>query len=419
MLQEFIGLMSPKTKSLKVLYSLVRKHGGIRINELVDLSGYKHSTCSRLVEELVQTGLIYDSGLGETKVGRRPALYMIKPDSHYLIGVEISSLFIVVLLLDLNLQVLDEVKFKVNSNSTPEMTLSMVSDIIEQMLLRHHVPQGKLLGIGVGAISPLDWEQGVILLNDFLSEGLNKLNIIEALEQRFHTVVLLDNGANLAALGEYRSKYWRETDNLVYTSSGIGVRSGIILQGQVVGSRLDMDESFGHITVDVHGRKCSCGAYGCLEAYSSFPAVREELIRRIKRGKSSALQTMSLQADDIQFHHILDALTLGDPLCTDVVRDAAYYYGIGLANLIHLIRPDIVIVGGGLGGNITFYEMASETVQERIKHYKNYQVQIIRASSGYNAVAVGAGCMVFDYFLEERTIHATLETNDHTEDIKQ
>ncbi|MDQ0657602.1 ROK family transcriptional regulator [Paenibacillus sp. W2I17] len=406
MLQEFVGLMSPKTKSLKALYSLVRKHGPIRINELVELSGYKHSTCSRLVEELVQAGLIYDSGSAESKVGRKPAFYVITPDSHYMVGVEISSLFIVILLLDLNLQVLEEVKFKMDFNSPPQSTLNLISDSIEDMLLRHHVQQKHLLGIGVGAIGSIERENGTIHFKDDLSNDWNQLNIIESLEKRFSTVVLLDHGANLAALGEYRSNYWRETENLVYTSSGIGIRSGIILQGQVVGSKLDMDESFGHITVDVHGRKCACGAYGCLEAYSSLPAVREEVIRQIKRGKSSSLLDTPLQADDIQFHHILDALKQGDPLCSDVVRDAAYYYGIGITNLIQLLRPDIVIIGGGLGGNIDFYEMTLKTVQERTKQYKNLQVKIIRASSGYNAVAVGAGCMIFDYFLEEKTAHA-------------
>ncbi|PZT55068.1 ROK family transcriptional regulator [Paenibacillus silvae] len=402
MLQEFVGLMSPKTKSLKALYSLIRKHGPIRINELVELSGFKHSTCSRLVEELVQAGLIYDSGFGEAKVGRKPAFYVIKPDSHFLIGVEISSLFIVVLLLDLNLQVLDEVNFKMDFGSSPQSTLNLIGDYIDSMLQQHQLKQYQLLGIGVGVIGSIHRDSGTVFFKDHLSMGWDQLNIIEALEKRFPTVVLLDHGANLAALGEYRSKYWSETENLVYTSSGVGIRSGIILQGQVVGSKLDMDESFGHITVDVHGRKCSCGAYGCLEAYSSLPAVKEEVIRQLKRGKPSSLQEIFLQTDDIQFHHILDALKQGDFLCSDVVRDAAYYYGIGLTNLIQLLRPDIVIIGGGLGGNVDFYEMALATVQERTKQYKNLQVKIIRASSGYNAVAVGAGCMVFDYFLEEK-----------------
>ncbi|WP_282942515.1 ROK family transcriptional regulator [Paenibacillus sp. RC67] len=402
MLQEFVGLMSPKMKSLKRLYYLINKLGPVRINTLVEQTGYKHSTCSRLVEELVQSGLIYDSGLGESKGGRKPSLYVIKPDSHYLIGIEISSLFTTVLLLDLQLTIVAEHKLKMLETCTPDYTLRFISERIDQLLEEHSVPHNKLLGIGVGAIGPINREGGTLLSHEHKLDGWEQVNIIDYLQTRFHTTVLLDNGINLAALGEYRSKYWKDADNLVYTSSGVAIRCGIILQGQVLGSKLDMDNSLGHITVDVHGRQCSCGAYGCLEAYSSFPSVREEIVRRIKRGKASVLQSMVDQVDDVQFHHILDALEQDDPLCYDVVRDAAYYYGIGLSNLIHLLRPDMVIVGGGLGANLTFYEITAETVQQRLQHYPNCKVKIVRASSGYNVVAVGAGCMVLDYFIEDK-----------------
>ncbi|MCS7462401.1 ROK family transcriptional regulator [Paenibacillus doosanensis] len=402
MLQEFVGLMSPKMKSLKHLYYLINKLGPVRINTLVEQTGYKHSTCSRLVEELVQAGLIYDSGLGESKGGRKPALYVIKPDSFYLIGAEISSLFTTVLLLDLQLNIIAEHKLKMNETSTPEYTLNFISERIDRMLAEHSVPRERLLGIGVGAIGPIDRNAGTLLSHEHMLAGWERVHIVDFLQRRFQTTVLLDNGINLAALGEYRSKYWKQADSLVYTSSGVAIRCGIILQGQVLGSKLDMDDSLGHITVDVHGRRCSCGAYGCLEAYSSFPSVREEIVRRIKRGKASVLQQMVGQADEVQFHHILDALEQNDPLCYDVVRDAAYYYGIGLSNLIHLLRPEMVIVGGGLGANLTFYEITAETVRSRLQHYRSSEVQIVRASTGYNVVAVGAGCMVLDYFIEEK-----------------
>jgi len=402
MLQEFVGLMSPKTKSLKQLYNLIYKMGPVRINTLVEQTGYKHSTCSRLVEELVQAGLIYDSGLGESTVGRKPALYVIKPDSHYVIGVEISSLFITVLLLDLKLNIIDEDKLKMNEACTPNLAIDFICEQVKRMLAEHNLPEDKLLGIGVGAIGPVDREKGTILSSELKMQGWEEVNIIQELQQRLRTTVLFDNGINLGTLGEYRSKYWKDTDSLIYTSSGITIRCGIILQGQLIGRNLDMDESLGHITVDVHGRQCSCGAHGCLEAYSSFSSVRDEIIRRMKRGNNSILREMVNHEDDIQFHHILDALEQDDSLSQAVIKDAAYYYGIGISNLIHLLRPDVVVVGGALGVNSSFYEITAETVQKRIQHYRNCRVQIVRASTGYNVVSVGAGCMVLDYFVDDK-----------------
>ena len=144
----------------------------------------------------------------------------------------------------------------------------------------------------------------------------------------------MENGTNLAALAEYRINYWKETDNLVFVSSDIGIRCGTISQERLVRSKREAEDTFGHITIDIHCRRCSCGSYGCLKAYSSLPAIREEMIRHIKRGKTPMLSYEVNDIEDIDLFHILHALEQHDELCLTVVEDAAYYSGIGLCNLI-------------------------------------------------------------------------------------
>jgi predicted NBD/HSP70 family sugar kinase len=224
---------------------------------------------------------------------------------------------------------------------------------------------------------------------------------VDYLKQKNNTYVFLDNGTNLAALAEYRINYWKETDNLVFVSSDMGIRCGTIIQGRLVSNKKEMDDAFGHIIVDIHGRRCSCGSYGCLQAYSSLPAIRNEVVRLMKRGKTSLLQENINDVEEMDFHHILNALEKEDPLCLEVVKDAAYYFGIGLSNLIFLLCPDIVIFGGTLVPKPLFYDVASETAQKRLMHYPNSNVQMIKSTTAYNIVAQGAGCMVLDYFTEE------------------
>jgi len=194
--------------------------------------------------------------------------------------------------------------------------------------------------------------------------------------------------------------YLKETNNLIYTLSGTGIRCGIILNGEVVHGKVDVEGSFGHIPVDIHGRKCWCGSYGCLEAYSSLSSVRKEVIDRIKRGKTSIIQQMVDNLDDIQFDHIIKALEENDMLCEDIVRDAAFYYGIALTTLVHSVYPDIVIIGGALGSNQTFFKVASETALQRIRCFSDYPVKFVQASSNYNSIAIGAGSMVFNHFVK-------------------
>ncbi|WP_026679042.1 ROK family protein [Fictibacillus gelatini] len=402
MLKQFIGLMSPKMKSLKRLYELIYKFGPISKSKLVELSGYKQATCARLIDELVEADLIYESGQGESTGGRKPAMYVIKPDNYYLIGVDITRVSTKIALLDLELNHLQSIKLDMTSSTTADYTLHFICEQIQQMLESRNIPLGRLLGIGVGAVGPLDREKGVFLNpKHFLSEGWENVNLVNRLKEAFDTVVLLENGANLAALGEYRRNHWKTADNLVYTMSGVGIRCGVISKGQVVRGNVDMEGAFGHVIVDVHGLKCSCGAYGCLEAYSSLSAIRIEVIKQLKRGKPSLLKRMVNQLEDIRFDHILYSIVQDDPLCSEIVRDAAFYYGIALSNLIYLVHPEVVIIGGVLGSHEPFYEVASETAKDRLKNYPHYQIQFHKASEGDNAVTVGAGSMVFDYYLEQ------------------
>ncbi|WP_152395506.1 ROK family protein [Paenibacillus guangzhouensis] len=400
MLTEFVGVTSPKTKSLKLLYSLIRKLGAVRINILSEMTGYKHTTCARLLDELAQTGLVQDSGLGESSGGRRPLMYEINPNAQYLIGVELTNLYTTVLLLNLNLDILGSKKLKMNEQCTGEYTLNYVTECITLLLSEHEIKREKLLGIGVGVLDPIDPERGAIHHHPFKAEGWD-LNIVEYLSQRNHTLVLLDNGTNLAALAEYRKNHWKDKDSLVFVSSDMGIRCGVVQNGRMVSHKNGMEDAFGHIIVDIHGQRCSCGSYGCLQAYSSLPAIRDEVIRQMKRGKPSFLQEQVTEVEDIDFHHILDALEQEDPLCLEVIKEAAYYFGIGLSNLIFLLHPDVVVCGGTLVPKPLFYEVASEAALKRLAHYPNSSIDIMKATTDYNSVAQGAGCMILDYFTEE------------------
>ncbi|MEH7331713.1 ROK family transcriptional regulator [Neobacillus drentensis] len=402
MLNQFVGLSSQKEKSLKHLYSLVRKLGPVRIKTLTELTGYKHATCVRLLDDLVKAGLVKDNGLGKSSGGRKPLMYVIDPDAFYLIGVEITNLYTTVLLLNLDLRIVSGEKLKMDTHCTGEYTLDFVSRTVEELLDQHNIPKGKLLGIGVGVLDPIDQEQGVILNPHlFPAGGWDQLNIIDYLHKKNQTLVLLENGTNLAALAEYRTHYWKETDNLVFVSSDMGIRCSMILHSRLVTNQKEMADAFGHMIVDLHGQRCSCGSYGCLQAYSSLPAIRNEVIQRLKRGQNSFLKEKFIDVEDINFFHILEALEQEDSLCLEVVKEAAYYFGIGLSNLIYLLRPDIVICGGTLVPKPLFFEVASDIAQKRMMHYPNSPVQIIKSTTAYNIVAQGAGCMVLDHFTEE------------------
>lgn len=401
MITQFHEAMSQKTKSVKYLYSLIHKNGPVSKSALIELAGMKPSTCARLIEELLENGLIVESGFGESSGGRKPLMYTIKPDVAYMIGVDLSRMHVKILLMDLSLTVFDEAKLPLGHNSTPEVVISFIQEQIERMLAAHQLDDSRILGIGIGAVGPLDRERGLIINPlHFPGQDWKNIPIVQMLRGRFPMPIMLDNGANTAVLGEYWSSLWKEVDSVVYNLTGIGIRCGVLTNGQVVRGPVDMEGTYGHMVVDIHGRKCTCGQFGCLEAYGTLPAIRDEVIRGLKRGKESLIVSRVEDAEQIDLHDIAWAIANQDALCCEVVKDAAYHYGIGLSNMMYLIHPEVIILGGPLVTEMDlFYEVATQTARERASIIPGYQVRFGRGALGENAVAVGAGCMVMNYYL--------------------
>ncbi|MET3293190.1 UNVERIFIED_CONTAM: putative NBD/HSP70 family sugar kinase [Brevibacillus sp. OAP136] len=402
MITHFHEAMSQKTKSVKYLYRLIHKHGPVSKSALIELAGMKPSTCARLIEELLAQGLIMESGLGESSGGRKPLMYAIRPDVSYVIGVDVSRLHIRLLLMDLSLAVVGEAKLPLDQDSTPDVAIAFIEEQIERLLAQHQLDVSRVLGIGVGAVGPLDREQGVMTGPlQFPGPNWRDVPIAARLRERFSMPVLLDNGANTAVLGEYWSGLWKEVDSVVYNLTGIGIRCGVLANGQVVRGPVDMEGTYGHMVVDIHGRKCSCGQFGCLEAYSTLPAIRDEVIRHLKRGKPSLIAARVADDEEIELADIAWAVANRDSLCCEVVKDAAYHYGIGLSNMMYLIHPEVIILGGALVTEMDlFYEVATQTALQRASIVPGYQVRFSRGTLGEHAVAVGAGCMVMNHYLE-------------------
>ncbi|WP_257347398.1 ROK family transcriptional regulator [Pseudalkalibacillus decolorationis] len=404
MIKQFIETLSQKNKSLKHLYSLIREHGPVSKSELIERTGLKQTTCTRLIDELIEKQLIVESGLGESSGGRKPLIYQINPDYYYLFGVDISRTHTKVLLMDLNLDIKEEALFSMNEESTPEVTINFIENEIINMLHTHQLNTSRILGIGIGAIGPLDRENGKILNPiDFPTKGWNNVPIGKILSEKFDTKVLLDSGVNTAVVAEYKKGLDKEVHNIIYCLSGIGIRVGILNDGHLVHGPADNLGLFGqgHMVVNIHGRKCVCGSYGCMHAYSTIPAIKEEVIHSLKRGHDSVLQEKLNDVGQVTFSDICWAVQENDALCSHIVKDAAYYTGVGLSNIINILQPQLVILNGPIHTQMDlFYEVTKDIALKRTTTiYPGYDVQFSRGELGENAAAIGAGSMVFDYYL--------------------
>jgi glucokinase len=204
------------------------------------------------------------------------------------------------------------------------------------------------LGIGVGAPGPLDREKGLVIVAPNL--GWRDFPLRDRIQSRLGLPVSLDNDANCATVGEWWLGAARGGKNVVGITIGTGIGGGLIINGELYHGASDVAGEIGHTTIDVNGRHCKCGNYGCLEAYASGPAIatraREALMRE---DTASMLPSMvDGQLDRLTAELVYDAAKKGDGLANEIVRDTARYLGAGIATLLNVINPDTVVIAGGV-----------------------------------------------------------------------
>lgn len=247
------------------------------------------------------------------------------------------------------------------------------------------------VGIGAGAPGPLDREKGIVVVAPNL--GWKNFPLGERISKHFKVPVTLDNDANCATVGEWWLGAARGARHVVGVTIGTGIGGGLIIDGKLYHGASDVAGEIGHTTIDVNGRYCKCGNYGCLEAYASGPAIatraREALIREDTASMLPAM--VDGQLDRITAEIVYDAAKKGDGLANEIVRDTARYLGAGIATLLNVINPDVVVIAGGVtrAGEALFGPLRTE-VRRRAFSPAVEAVRIVPAELPGTAGIVGA-----------------------------
>jgi glucokinase len=233
---------------------------------------------------------------------------------------------------------------------------------------KRELPGAEIIGVGVGAPGPLDTKSGVVLLTPNL--GWVNLPLRQIIHDQLKLPASLDNDANCAVLGEWWRGAARGTRNAIGITIGTGIGGGIILEGRLYHGASDCAGEIGHTTIDSEGRRCKCGNYGCLEAYASGPNIALRACEEIEAGAESRLgKYVDGDLTRITAQTVYQAAHDGDELATDVVNETAKFLGIGIANLLNIFNPEVVVVCGGvtLAGDHLFVPLRREVARRAFK----------------------------------------------------
>ncbi|GIW07325.1 MAG: glucokinase [Dehalococcoidia bacterium] len=255
----------------------------------------------------------------------------------------------------------------------------------------HEVLRGEPLArVGIAAPGPLDPRRGVLLRPPNLPSWPAEAPIGDALSARLGVPVVVDNDANLAALGEWQAGAGRGVESLVYFTISTGIGGGLILGGALHHGVHGYAGELGHMVIQADGPPCACGSRGCLETLASGTAIARIVRERLAGGEPSRLPPTATAED------VFAAASAGDTLAASVIEAAMWQLGVGVVNALHLFDPAIVVLGGGVtnAGRLVFDPVKRAVARLAMPAFR--QTPVVRAALGDDAGLYGAAALAFD-----------------------
>ena len=233
------------------------------------------------------------------------------------------------------------------SDFVVQRVATMVDEAIAETLGAHGGTRADVAGVGVGSPGPLNRATGVVINTPNL--GWTNLPLRDLVSDAVGLPAQLDNDANCATYGEWWLGAGRGVDYLVGITLGTGIGGGIVLNGEIFHGVSDAAGEIGHMSIDSTGRKCKCGNYGCLEAYASGPAIAARAIEGLQSGEQSVLPDLvDGDLSRLTAETVYEGIVAGDAYAREVMRDTAKFLGSGLANLINVLNPEMIVISGGV-----------------------------------------------------------------------
>ncbi len=273
--------------------------------------------------------------------------------------------------------------------------LQRISQIIEELLEDAERGPHHLAGIGVGCPGPVNLEEGIV--HEAVNLGWNDVPVRKRLEERFGCPVKVANDVDVGVYAEWRFGAARGARTVVGIFPGTGIGGGCVYQGNILRGRSVSAMEIGHIQVLPDGPLCGCGRRGCLESVASRLAIASEAARAAFQGRAPELRKLvGTSIEQIRSGVIAEAIRAGDGTVRQIVRHAARALGIGVAAVVHLLAPDVVVLGGGLVEALGdwYVQAVDQAAREAVMPAYRDLFEVKAAQLGDDATALGAAAWV-------------------------
>ncbi len=314
-------------------------------------------------------------------------------------GIDLGGTKVLAGVVDAEHRVLGRAKRVTPAKEGASAILAVMLDALAEALSEAGVPAGQLAGLGIGSPGPLDTEAGVILF----SPNLNVKNFALGpdIAKAIGRPVLVQNDVRVGGYGEFRLGAGRGFKDLIVAFVGTGIGGCFIKDGAIVKGHTGNAGEVGHIIVKAGGPKCGCGSRGCLEALASKTAIARRVTKMIKRGIPTALKSkVDQKTGRLKSKELSAAMMAGDVVAIEEIHRAAHFLGLGLASLINVIGPQVVIIGGGVANALgaPYLDLVRASTRPHTLADREGKIAIVAGTLGDDAAILGGALLARERF---------------------
>jgi glucokinase-like ROK family protein len=371
-----------RSNNKRQILEFIRKNGPSTKRGIAQKLGISITTVATFINELLNEDRITASGNAASSGGRKSELYRLNPDSLYVIGVDLQVDRIIMLLINLQGEVLgvEEVKF----NRTDEWKIaSLLNQAIIKICDSTKIPFAKISGVGIGVPGIVNHQTGII---EF-APNLGWKNVDLPVLLPVDLPVIVENEAKAAAVGEATFGSAQGYANVIYVSLGLGIGTGLIFNNNLFYGHNFLAGEFGHMAIVPDGLPCQCGKKGCWEVYASNNAALKLY------QEYSGIELSS-------YDELLKALFEENPVAVKVFAEIVNYLGLGIANLINGLNPEMIVIGGKIteAESLIHYRLL-KVIKEKCFEYSYRGVSLQFSGLKNRATALGVGSLMIDSLL--------------------
>lgn len=395
--------MPPHDSNTLQILQLIHAQGSISRATVAEKTGTSPFLVSKICDKLLTAGLITEAGQGDSTGGRRPTLLSLRRDLGRLIGVHLGTFNVRIAMTDFMGNVIDYVKDESHADKGPDIAMRHMTGLIDQMLGKAGVESSAINGIGIGVSGVLERTEGVALFWPKLPLW-NNVPIRRMLQERYHTLVELEDTSRTQALAEHRLGGANSAQHFVYITVGAGIGAALFFNGRMYTGGGGFAGEFGHITVSETGPLCSCGNRGCLETMVSASALIQRAQRGVTAGLSNTLIQMQQESTGgISVEMLAQAARRGDRFVLRILSEAGSNLGRSIVGLINLLNPELIVIGGGVAsavGDLLLPEV-QRVVRERAMLQGLQEVDIRMSRLNEKDWALGATLLIAEKALTQ------------------